>query len=280
MASPDAALESALVADADPDQPDAYSHLAPELRGLPADARAIWGDPDARRGALEAILDAGERRDPGLDALIRRVDDAVVQGLAALGFPRGEFRAVELDIFGRNWAGRKRPDCTLLLDAGALGQLRQVMGIADAIFKTWVHESLHARAPYSDRAPAEYGTWRGYEEGLAEGLARLIVNGKAGMMAPEVSYDAFVRAYRALAVVVEIDVGRLWTELWSRLPGEVRAELPDVVDALRRGASRRSLTLRERTGLRMVGDRVFASGRTADSADADMLERTWRAVFR
>lgn len=73
------------------------------------------------------------------------------------------------------------------------------------MLKTWVHESIHARQLYVPGHTREYSQFSGYEEGLAEGLARLIVQGKAGMVPPGQSYRWYVEAYRGAAGVFGID---------------------------------------------------------------------------
>lgn len=68
----------------DDEQSDAW------MDQLSDDARLIWSDATA----LEDIARAWRQGDSDLDPLIQRVDAAVVEGLAALGLPSGQVRAV------------------------------------------------------------------------------------------------------------------------------------------------------------------------------------------
>ena len=76
---------------ADDAGPDAgpYPRLAAELRTLKGDALRLWGDAAEPRRAFDSIMAAWEVGSPDLAAAIARVNEAVLQGLAALGLPRG-----------------------------------------------------------------------------------------------------------------------------------------------------------------------------------------------
>jgi hypothetical protein len=62
----------------------------------------------------------------------------------------------------------------------------------DSTIRTWVHESIHGRRSYADDHLAEYRTWSGYEEGLAEGLARIVTRGRAGLDPFQPTYNYHV----------------------------------------------------------------------------------------
>jgi hypothetical protein len=254
---------------------------ASELDSLRGDARQIWMDAAERRGALERIAAALTESGAGLDAAVRRVDDAVVIGLEALGYPRGRVRGVVIDDAGRlGPTGRKTVDCTLVIYGD---RLRQILGDErgpDAVFKTWVHESIHARQPYAPGHHREYGQFPGYEEGLAEGLAGLIVREKAGMVPPGQSYRWYVAAYRGAATVFRIDVVALWGRLWERPLGEARAAFVDAVDLLRQQGGAAALTPPQRVNLQVMGDRVFSSARTNDPPNERAIMDLWRVVRR
>jgi hypothetical protein len=136
--------------------------VVPELGSLSGDALQIWTDAEVRRAALEAIVDAWERDRPELRRCVRRVDDAIVDGLRALGLPRGEVRSVEFVALGMRSTGRKAPDCRLVLNGDAIRAVIRQQKHPDGAFCTWVHESLHARQPYHGGAAAEYAQHRGY----------------------------------------------------------------------------------------------------------------------
>ncbi len=122
--------------------------------------------------------------------------------------------------------------------------------------------------------------FEGYEEGLVEGMARLICRDMAGMNPVQVSYDYYVTAYRALALVLETSVERLWRELWQHPTGAVRAAFVDVVDRAQRRRPGESLTSAERSRLAGQADAMFGTDRVHRRPDESVLARTWRLAFR
>jgi hypothetical protein len=156
---------------------------------LDASAFRLWTDVEERRSALEAILAAWEEGAADLPARVARVDRAVVAALEVLGLPRGPVRAVLVEASSRGWAGRKLPDCAIVLDALVLHSNLRLVNRPDSVIRTWLHESVHARQPYGPEAIRANRGFRGYEEGLAEGLARLVVNDIAGFQASGGTFD-------------------------------------------------------------------------------------------
>jgi hypothetical protein len=209
--------------------------VGPELSTLRGDALRIWSDAGVRREALEAVVAAWDERLPDLEARVHRVDEAVVAGLRALGLPRGDVRGVYLEATGRARAGRKLADCRIVLDGDVMRHVVLVQRQPDRAFRTWIHESLHARRAYHPAASSEYLRHPGYEEGMVEGLARFVTRDMAGMEVGDVSYDYYVAAYRALSIVVGAEPQALWRTLWTRRAGEARAAFVDAVDEFRRG---------------------------------------------
>jgi len=151
---------------------------------------------------------------------------------------------------------------------------------ADDSFRTWVHESLHARQPYGARALGEIRTHQGYEEGMVEGLARLATRVKAGMRPREASYDYYVVAYRALAASAGVDVEALWRGLWQHAPGEVREAFVRVVDTLRAGTVGEVLLPVQRGRLLAVADQLFASARKNDPPAAGAAAALWKVALK
>jgi hypothetical protein len=258
--------------------PEPYPHLAPELRTLAGDALHLWGDAAERHRALAAILDAWETGRPDLDALVARVDAAVVAGLAALGLPRGPVRAVRVVNAATRWLGQKVPDCTLLLAGDSLHQLLRSDAAPDAIFRTWVHESIHARQPYVPGARVEQRSARGYEEGMVEGLARFVTQQKAGMHPAGSSYAYYVQAYAALGRILNLEVEALWSRLWHYPTGNVRAAFVATVDDCCGVAL--GLTGAHHRRLQTVADTVFCSSRAGARPDPNALVDLWRTVLR
>jgi hypothetical protein len=203
-----------------------------------------------------------------------RVDDAAVAGLAALGFPRGPVRAVRVESVGRGWLGRKVPDCDILFDELVLDRLAG-QEQADRLFKTWLHESLHARALPVLGVAAERRDFRGYEEGLSEGIARLVTHEKAAIPHFEAAYTYYVEAYHTLAVVLGLDLETLWRQLWTYAPGAVRDGLMTLVDRYLESSARTA----SRTSIMALADALFATRRLADEPDPDMMIRAWTSVI-
>lgn len=211
---------------------------------------------------------------------VQRVDDAVVVGLRALGFPRGPVRRVVIEG-GLGPFGRKEPDCTLKIFGD---QMRAVLGQPDgpdSLFRTWIHESIHARQRFAVDHEREYQPWRGYEEGMTEGLARLLVRNRAGMRAYSDSYGCYVVAYETLAIVVGIELEQLWQRLWGMPLGAVRSAFVGTIDGLRRESIGQSLAPRQREQLQGIADSRFGSHRrTEEPPAADAMMVLWEIVFR
>lgn len=254
--------------------------MAPELRVLPDDARRLWGDPAERRRALQAVVDTMGTEGPGSVLTVRRIDRAVVEGLRALGFPRGPVRDVVIRG-GVGPSGAKRPDCTLEIFGDQMREvMKDAMG-ADSVFRTWVHESIHGRQPYATDYRREYDRFQGFEEGLAEGLARILVRDRAGMNPRLQSYRSYVAVYESLAAAIGVEPEHLWRQLWERPTGAVRDAFVDTVDALRRDITGQSLTARQRANLQAIADRRLDSkNRLAAAPSEDAMILLWRTVFR
>jgi hypothetical protein len=213
----------------------------------------LWREPAARAAAIDAILAAWEHDDqPALDAALRRVDHAVVLGLTALGLPRGTIARRRFERVERGFTARKEPGCDLVFDAVAVHLQLRVHRAPDDLFCTWVHESIHARQPYADGHRRESTTVRGYEEGLAEGLARLVVLSQPGMAhAPRRRGDYYVAAYEELAALLGRPVEAVWRLLWPLPAGRVQAGFRDALPDL--------------LGRRLAGSRILMVARRADS---------------
>ena len=185
-----------------------------------------------------------------------------------------------MEDFGRGWFGRKMPDCHLMFDRGRLLQAIRAPVSRDDVIRTWVHESLHGRQPYSRDHRQEADRWPGHEEGLAEGLARTLTGGIADMDIGTGSYAYYVAVYEALADVAGIDPERVLRGVWQAAPGDVRATLIDTVDTLRQDAWGRPLMAVQRQRLRALADTAFATERAKWLAgDRQALVRTWRVVL-
>jgi hypothetical protein len=258
-----------------PEHAQAYRHLAPPLRLLSGDALRIWADTAERARALQAILDAVEGRGD-LHAALRRVDSAVESGLAALGLRRGAVPAVLLEAGQPAWAGLTDADATIHLAGTSLRALVS-RGAPDEFFRTWVHESLHARGP---RLVVAETAVPGYEEGMAEGLARRVLLKHASVPRIEGGFDHYVAGYETLAEVLGLDVEHLWRRLWEVPRGEVRARFVGAVEALRTAGGQGTLSVEQEARLRGAADSVFLRERAHDRPNSDQLSTLWRLALR
>jgi hypothetical protein len=211
---------------------------------------------------------------------VGRVDAAVSAGLQAAALPRGPVRAVRIEETARAWLGRKERDCTLLLAGDGLRWMVESQGQADRSFQTWVHESLHARQLHSVRAASEYRAHTGYEEGMVEGLARLVLSQMARMPLLGGEFEYYVQGYQALAVATGVDVERIWRALWQYPPGAVRAEFPDVVASLAAGRGQARWESPRRRRLQAMADQIFGSSRARARPDTGILRTMWEAALR
>jgi hypothetical protein len=258
-----------------------YPHLAPELQALRGESLRLWGDATQRLSALEAIVVAWETSAADLELAVARVDRAVVDGLQALSLPRGPIREVRIESRGRGWLGHKDADCSLVLDAERMSAVIRDLQRPDTVFRTWVHESLHARQPFAPSVGQEQRRFRGFEEGMVEGLARLVTLENARMTPLASSYDYYVGAYRSLADVLAINLEQFWRALWRSPTGEVQTAFMSVLDALQRERSGRDLIEPQRSRVQALAQQVFRSERSADSRADDLtLTRLWRTALR
>lgn len=260
--------------------PAAYEHLAPELQRLRGDALRVWGDGRARRRAFSAIVRSWESGGRGLGAAIRSVDDPVVEGLQLLGLPRGSVAGFDVDDFGRGFTARLGYDRIFQLDAPTARALLGARRGADDLFRTWLHESIHGRHVDRIESATEPRLYRGYEEGLVEGLAQLITTDKAAMRPRVSSYHWYVVAYQRLAVVAGLSVEHLWRALWHLPRGQVRNGFLKTVDQLYVAAHHSALTSAWRAKLGGQADRQFSTERQNATPNAQTLDLVWRAVFR
>jgi hypothetical protein len=253
-------------------------HARATLRQLSGTAGRIWREAEARRAGLVAIVQALDGTDAALlQATVRHMDDAVAAGLHAFGFPRGPIQGVQIERSPTMWAGRKDPACMLVLSADALRR-NLSYGRPDAVFRTWVHESLHARQLYAIGHADEYRRAPGYEEGFVEGLARELLSAAGGFVAIGGSFDYYVTAWHALAHVLSIPAYTLWQRIWAEPPGRVRAGFTTVVNDLRRRGGMPALTDNGLARLEGIADTLFNPTRASAVPDMTMIERTWRLV--
>jgi len=241
---------------------------ATELRQLHGDALAIWTDSSVRHRVLRGLALPTISGAHGGSAL--RIDDAVRAGMRAFGLRRGRKSSAIVMPLGSGVRGRKTPDCFIQINASYVAEMLGERGAPDGIFKTWVHESLHARKPFADLdiVNGEYPMYQGYEEGLVEGLARWMTRDKAGMAFVS-TYASYVRAYEVLADVLGIETVALWRRLWRYPFGQVRSAFPEEIGPIWYTHTKRQIMPGRLQG---VADRLFSQQeRMPPYSDADMI---------
>jgi hypothetical protein len=259
-----------------------YVHVETALSTLDGDARRLWSDAASRRVALERILVSWEQAHPDLDRQVAVVDDAVAAGLNAAGLPRGPIRGVRIEAAFRFTAGRKDPDCWVVFNGHVMRDIVRVRNAADDFWRTWVHESIHGRRPSAAGAAGEARLALGIEEGLVEGLARLVVRDMAGMLISERSYAYYVAAYETLAAAIGVNAAAIWRALWPEPTGGVRAAFAGVVDRVRHQVGIAPLRPVQSARLRAVADRAFATSRRdtpTSAATRDAMLDLWRIAL-
>jgi len=249
---------------------------------MPPIERRFWLDPRYRQiilGDVVAAITVPGREDR-LEEAVAVVDRAIDVGLTHLGVPRGPIDLpirVEPRAVGRNAV--KREECSLILSSTYFRMLPRLYSSLEPAFRTWLHESIHARQPYVDNWRSEFEEWEGYEEGLADAMANVLCQW-AGAVIPETTdYVAYVQAYQALAAVLQLSTWALLRRLWVFPTGRVREGLPTVVEAWYRQLTRRELSAEAVRRLRSVGDELFVTGRTEPDRSDREVEALWRGAL-
>lgn len=247
----------------------------PIFQQLTEDARRLWAESALRADALQDIVDAAKHgTEEDVEAALERIDRAIAVALEALGYPRGNFRGVEIDRHGPR--GMSTPSGRLRIGTTWLEQDLRVHRNPDTAFRTWVQESIHLRKPWAPEWRTEYRHFPGYEEGLAEGLALLVTREKAGMTPqPSRLYAPYVRAYDLLAGHLGAAPELLYRHLWEHPPGVVRERLGEVVGSFLTRTVRRELQARGREALVRAADSLFDDGVAGDSASDDAIMDVW-----
>jgi hypothetical protein len=252
------------------------------LHLIPEESRRLWLDTRYRHIVLGDIVAAVTYpgREDRLAAAVFVVDHAIEVGLAHLGLPRGAINLpvrVEPRAVGRNAV--KYEDCRLVLSSSYLRMLPRYYSSLEPVFRTWLHESIHARQPYDEAWRAEFEPWEGYEEGLADGMAN-VLGSWAGAIIPETTdYVAYVQAYRTLATALQMSTWALWRRLWHFPTGQVRVGLLRMIEERYYQLTDRRLPADTAIRLRSTADALFASGRTGlDGSDHEVMAQ-WREVL-
>jgi hypothetical protein len=188
--------------------------------------------------------------------------------------PRGLVPAVLLEAGRPRWAGLTDADSTIHLNVASL-RANLAQGAPDAVFRTWVHESLHARQPVAIGGEAAV---QGYEEGMVEGLTRRVLERYAGLARIGGSFEYYVAGYETLADVFGVDAEQLWRRLWAAPRGDVRARLPAAVQELRHTAGGGTLSVEQLNRLEGVAEAVFQTTRGHDRPGRSRLRELWRVA--
>ncbi|MBT9260159.1 MAG: hypothetical protein KM310_10495 [Clostridiales bacterium] len=197
----------------------------------------FWADR-AYRGRLLAdlyrALQSGDKA--ATRAAIQSIDNAVVYALERAGLPRGPVADVivaspaeEPSLQGA--AGVKQPECRIMINSFRVKRAIEGLIDLDDVLRTWIHESIHARQPFSAGWSGGYGPYPGYEEGMVDGLARILVRRLTGFrVAYDHPYDNYVNAMTGFARALGMKPEDLMRRLWIQPIGLVRAELERVIE--------------------------------------------------
>jgi hypothetical protein len=196
--------------------------------------------------------------------------------MGALAFDRAPINGIGVRRLAS--LGLKRPTCELELDILQFRRALTVTQQPDSIVETWIHESAHGRRnPWAVDYQREQASWLGYEEGLAEGMTRVMIQ-RGGLSPGAQAYVRYYRAYELLADVLQVTPEEMYLLLWSHEPGTIRRAFTDVVSELYHRSRGRELSLRERMSVLIAADDMFdssmehVSGRTVDR----MMRRAWQ----
>jgi hypothetical protein len=249
---------------------------------VPLGERQVWLDPRYRHvllGDIVAALTIPGREDR-LDEAVAAVDRAVEVGLTHLGIPRGPINLpvrVEPRAVGRNAV--KLEECSLVISSTYLRMVPRLYSSLDAAFRTWLHESIHARQPYDPAWRTEFEPWEGYEEGLADGMANVLCNWAGAIILETTDYVAYVQAYRAMAAVLQIQLWSLLRRLWNVPTGRVREALHTVVDEQYHKLTGLRLSPSAISQLQQTADALFVTGRTDEDHSDREVEAQWRGAL-
>jgi hypothetical protein len=252
------------------------------LGNMATEGRRFWLDSRYRHTLLGDVVAAVTYpgREDRLEAAVAMVDRAVEVGLAHFGIPRGPVKLpvrIEPRAVGRNAV--KLEDCSLVLSSSYLRLLPRLYSSPDAAFRTWLHESIHARQPYDLSWRAEFEQWEGYEEGLADGMANVLCNWAQAFIPETTDYVAYVQAYQALAAVLQMSIWALLRKLWYVPTGQVRGALLTVVDEQYHKLTGIRLQPDAASRAQRTADALFITGRTeVDRSDREVQER-WRGAL-
>jgi hypothetical protein len=250
------------------------------LQGLSAAARRIWEVPAHRRRIIRELLDAEVAGDAvRMRQGLGQIDAAVTEALTLLGLPRGPING-PFAVHTNAYAGIKGPDCTLEMSVTSMRAIVDLERGSDSTIRTWIHESIHGRRSYADDHLAEYRMWSGYEEGLAEGLARFVTRDRGGLDPFQPTYNYHVTVYETLAEAAGIDYVELLRALWQQPAGRVRSALVDAVDDGRRAKSLSALTDAQRGVLATVADNQLVTENSLRVPSRQVILTLWRRGFR
>lgn len=251
------------------------------IQRLTGDAFHFWNDPARRERLLRGILEARGREARG--RALQAVDDAVTEGMAALGFPRAPIRSISLVTPSRpGIAGQKYSTCDLQIAYPVLKRELDSGGSPDAIVETWIHESVHGRhVNWGPNLHAE-AAFRGFEEGLAEGITRLA--SRLARFVPGLpTYGRYVQTYEELAYVLGVSPETIYRWLYRLPNGSVMDSFVSEIDALRAESGEPPLTIDQRGRLERTAQRLFDVGFQDDPSSArlrDLIRRVWRRGLR
>ncbi len=234
----------------------------------------FWNDARYRADAYETISRAD---DNAQTSAIAYVDAEITTMLKLCGCPRGRIEGITIVEGFTSWLARKSPECTLSLARYWMNHWNEQLHQPDGITGAWIHESIHALAPYADLQ--EYPRWMGYEEGLAEGLTEIIM---ASTETAHVNrtFGYYVLVYRELARMIDVDVEARLRSLWRYPVDSVRSGFVDVFDEHLVKSGRDRLPTQVRQRWQLVADMLFSSSRHNSQPDGQAIRELLERIVR
>jgi hypothetical protein len=254
------------------------------LLSLPKKQRVLWTKPDVLLKALQhlyRVMDPLDLKKPEAVKLVKTLDEALMAGLKALQLGRMELRDVNIGHLEKDMAGVLRASGELQIDYAYLHYAVYKQKCPGAIWKTWIHEIVHARDVQKKVLPGEVAEllhYQGYEDGFAEMFSRFVTVEQARMPILADSYNYYVQAYEMLTRAAGVDKRDLMRKLYLCQPGTIRSEFPRILGELRG----RKYTPEEGAAISRVADQLFQEGNELRPADfrtaGENFARWWKVL--
>src|SRR5690606_35078975 len=211
-----------------------FRRSAPTVAVPPEDR--FWQNAAVRLHRIWELAQAFKSGDQAaIAAAVKAIDDQVVDALRREALPRGPVAKLRVayeweDPGLEKTYGYKAPSCDIGINREMVERIIAGNLAPEKLLHTWLHESIHARQPFSPFAMMEYNRAPGFEEGVTDGLARRLIRRLTGWVNPERhSYDNFVNAMEGLALALDEDPEQFLRRLWQNPTGRVADAVYEMI---------------------------------------------------